>query len=288
MSQQKTIVITGCSSGLGRVTALHLAAGAPIGASWHVFATVRREEDRSSLLSEAAARGCHARLTPFICDITAPEQVNALAQAVAAVSPQLDALLNNAGTTYPAPLEIMTLEDLRAQLEINLVAHVSVTQRLLPLLKAARGTIVNVSSVSGRIATPMLGAYAASKFALEAISDAWRIELAPFGVQVVVIEPDSYATTIWKTGKDRAIASMQPYRGGPYERLFTAVEKFSDRSAAHAYPPQQFAHTVQHILASRHPRPRYVLPRRSRWLLFLRQLLSDRLWDRQVRRLLKW
>ena len=282
-SQQKTIVITGSSSGFGRVTALHMAKR-----GWQVFATVRKEADQESLLSEAATMHCKEQLTLFICDITSSEDVAALARTVKASTSRLDALLNNAGTTYAAPMELLAPSDLRAQLEINVIAHVAVTQAFLPLLKAARGTIINVSSVAGRIATPALGAYAASKFALEAISDAWRIELAPFGVQVVVIEPDSYATSIWKTSKDKALARMAQHRGGPYERLFTTVEKFSDRAATHGHPPQEFADTVEKILTSRRPHTRYVLPRTDIWSILLHQLLPDRLWDRLVRRMLKW
>ena len=282
-SQRKTIVITGCSSGFGRVTALHMAQ-----LGWRVFATVRKEADQENLLTEAARLRCKENLTPWICDITSCEQVTTLAQTVSASTSRLDALLNNAGTTYAAPMELLAPEDLRAQFEINVIAHVAVTQAFLPLLKTSRGTMINVSSVAGRIATPLLGAYAASKFALEAISDAWRIELAPFGVQVVLIEPNSYATRIWQTSKDRAITRMEQHRGGPYERLLSAVEKFSDRAARQGHAPQEFAETVEKILASRQPRTRYVLPHTDIGAILLHSLLPDRLWDRLVRRMLKW
>lgn len=281
--QQKAILITGCSSGFGRVTALHMAQQ-----GWQVFATVRKEADQESLLSEAATLHCKEQLTPLICDITSSEDVAALARTVIASTSRLDALLNNAGTTYAAPMELLATDDLRAQLEINVIAQVAVTQAFLPLLKASKGIIIIVSSVAGRIATPVLGAYAASKFAIEAISDAWRVELAPFGVQVVVIEPDSYATSIWKTSKDRALARMEQYRGGPYERLFRAVDKISDRSATHGHSPQEFADTVEKILSSRRPRTRYVLPRSDIRAIRLHQLLPARLWDRLVRRMLRW
>src|SRR3989442_8307976 len=217
-SQRKTIVITGCSSGFGRITALHMAK-----LSWQVFATIRKEADRDNLLSEAATLGCKDHLTPLSCDITQAEQVKALAQTIAAATDRLDALLNNAGTAYAAPLELLALDDLRAQFEINVVAHVGITQALLPLLKVARGTIINVSSVGGRIAASVIGAYAASKFALEAISDAWRIELAPFGVRVVVIEPAVTTTNLWKTSEARAMASLYQHRDGPYKSLLAGV-----------------------------------------------------------------
>ena len=261
---------------------------------WHVFATVRKEADRESLLAEAARLRCKEQLTPCLCDITSSEQVAALAQTVSkgainqAPTPRLDALINNAGTTYAAPMELLAPADLRTQFEVNVIAHVAVTQAFLPLLKTAKGTIINVSSVAGRIATPVLGAYAASKFALEAISDTWRVELAPFGVRVVLIEPNSYATSIWQTSKDRAVASLEQHRGGPYERLFRAVEKFSDHAATCGHSPQEFAETVEKILASRRPHTRYVLPRTDIGSILLHSLLPDRLWDGLVRRMLKW
>jgi NAD(P)-dependent dehydrogenase (short-subunit alcohol dehydrogenase family) len=285
-SQRKAMVITGCSSGFGRVTALHMAQR-----GWQVFATVRKEADQESLLAEAATLGCKEQLTPLICEITVSEQVAALAQTVGASVPstsRLDALLNNAGTTYAAPMELLPLDDLRAQLEINVIAHVAVTQALLPLLKTARGTIINVSSLSGRFAAPGGGAYCASKFALEAISDAWRVELAPFGVQVVVIEPAFYATSIWKTGKDRDRTRLGPHRGGPYERLLAGLEKFPERSASHAHSPQEFAETVEKIFTSRRPHTRYVLPRAEIWSTLLYQVLPDRVRDRVLRHMLKW
>ncbi len=189
--QNGSIVITGCSSGFGRVTALHLAK-----LGWHVFATVRKEADQASLLSEATTRGCKDKLTVLLCDITRAEQVAAMGQAVSTVTPRLDALLNNAGTGYAAPLELLPLDDLRAQLEINVIAHLAVTQALLPLLKPARGVIINVSSVHGRLPVPIIGAYSASKFALEALSDVLRIELA--SSVAGGIPPQLFADTVLK------------------------------------------------------------------------------------------
>ncbi len=282
-SLQQTIVITGCSSGFGRVTALRLARQ-----GWHVFATVRKETDRQSLLGEAANLGCREQLTVTLCDITRAEEVAELARVVAEATPRLNALLNNAGTAYAAPLELLELDDLRAQLELNVVAQVAVTQALLPLLKAAGGMILNVSSVSGRIATPVMGAYAASKFALEALSDAWRVELAPFGVRVVLIEPDSSATSIWDTSKARALARLEAHREGPYKRLLNTMEIMAARIGKTGFPPQLFAETVQRVLQSSHPRTRYVIPSKDAWLIRLRKLIPDALWDRQVRRMMRW
>lgn len=279
----KTIVITGCSSGFGRVTALQLARS-----GWRVFATVRKESDRESLLVEAANQGCKENLGVLLCDITDSAQITDLAKTISSEVSRLDALLNNAGTAYAGPLELVSPDDLRQQFEINVIAHVAVTQALLPLLKAAKGIIVNVSSVSGRVATPVIGPYAASKFALEAISDAWRVELAHFGVRIVLIEPSSSATGIWNTSKERAVERLEPYRSGPYRRLLNVMEKMVANIDKNSFPPQLFADTVQKILSNRKPKTRYVIPTRAAWFIRLRKFLPDRLWDKQVRRTLRW
>jgi NAD(P)-dependent dehydrogenase (short-subunit alcohol dehydrogenase family) len=278
----KSIVITGCSTGFGRVTALHLAAQ-----GWTVFATVRKESDRTSLLAEANEKGCAARLNPLLCDITDAAQVAELARSVAAAAPQLDALVNNAGTAFPAPLELLSVDELRSQLEINVVAQLAVTQALLPLLKAARGTIINVSSVGGRIATPVLGAYNISKFGLEALSDVLRVELAPFGLRVVIIEPAGSATAIWNTSRRRANIAAAEH--SPYQPLIATMLQVSHNSAAHGFPPQLFADTVFKILTSRSPHSRYALPAGSSGRsILLRKLLPDAWWDHILRRSLKW
>jgi NAD(P)-dependent dehydrogenase (short-subunit alcohol dehydrogenase family) len=284
-SGQKTIVITGCSSGFGRVTALDLAQH-----GWHVFATVRKEADAEDLLAEAAKLGGKEQITPLICDITVPEQVACLGETVAATTPMLNALLNNAGTAYAGPLELLSPDDLREQLEINVVAQLAVTQALLPLLKAAHGTIINVSSVNGKIATPVVGAYSASKFALEGLSDALRVELAPFGVRVVLIEPSSSGTNIWETSLQRALGKMEQYREGSYKRLFDVTEKVARRTSTGkgGFPPQLFAETVRKILDSQRPRARYVIPSSVARQVLLRRFLPDRTWDWLVRRTLKW
>jgi NAD(P)-dependent dehydrogenase (short-subunit alcohol dehydrogenase family) len=239
----RTVVITGCSSGFGRATALRLARE-----QWRVFAAVRRDEDAAHLVAEAGSLAGGA-LVPVVCDITEADDVARLA-TIAGETTSLDALVNNAGTAFPAPIERLPVDELRAQFEVNVFGHVAVTQALLPLLKRSRGTIVNVSSVGGRISTPMLGAYNASKFALEALSDVLRIELAPFGVRVVVIEPSASPTAIWRTGLSRT----DQRDAGDYAPLSEAVRRLAGQSASSGFPPELFAATVSAILKT--PRPR--------------------------------
>lgn len=285
MSRQKTVVITGCSSGFGRVTAVHLARQ-----GWQVFATVRKESDSARLLDDgmATARSGAGRLVPVICDITNANDIQQLKQVVGAAVAGLDGLVNNAGTAFPAPLELLPLDALRTQLEINVVGQLAVIQALLPLLKAARGTIINVSSESGQVVFPITGAYHISKFALEAMSDALRIELAPFGVRVVVIEPGSSPTAIWETSRRRALAGLGGIDSSDYAALIAAVEKASASRATAGFPPKRFAETVLKILNSPNPQARYAIPRRTAWMIAVRHLLPDAWWDRIVRRALKW
>ncbi len=277
----KTVVITGCSSGFGRATALRLAQR-----GWRTLAVVRKAGDAESLRAEAAQK--QVTLEPLVYTITDDAQVAELGRAVAALTPRLDALLNNAGTAYPGPLELLPLADLRAQLEINVVAHVAVTQALLPLLRAARGTIINVSSMGGRMAFPVTGAYHASKFALEALSDSLRLELAPFGVKVVVIEPGGSPTAIWKAGEQHARALYAGGKAEAYRGLITRYAGLARASARDGFPPEQFAALVERILSEPRPRARYSLPFRTTLNLLLRRFLPDAVWDRLMRKLFQW
>lgn len=294
---KRTVVITGCSSGFGRCTALEL-----VRRGWHVFGTVRKDEDRAELLAEVAAAGYAEQLTLFLCDITQSEQVANFAREVAAslrqeqevsladsIAPPLNAIINNAGTAYGGPIEILPLNDLRAQLEINVIAHVGVIQAFLPMLKAAHGTIINVSSISGKFTTPTMGPYSASKYALEAISDTLRLEVAHFGVHVVLIEPGSSPTGIWKTSLQRSMSSIGDQKEeSVYAPLLRTVEKVATRSSRTGFPTQLFADTVVRILESPHPRARYGVPFSASLLLFARRFLPDRLLDSLIRLIMHW
>ena len=277
----RTVLVTGCSSGFGRATALYL-----LRRNWRVIGTVRRETDAERLRAEAASQAAHLRVV--IADITQADDVAGLARVVKAEAPQLHGLVNNAGTAFPAPLELLPIDEFRAQLELNLVAHLAVTQAVMPALKAARGTIINVSSVGGRIATPLLGAYNSSKFALEALSDVLRLELIPFGIRVAVIEPGASPTEIWKTSAGRTPGADGRADGAPYAKLIEGIQAFAMNARTVGFPPELFAQTVERILESPNPKPRYALPGDIRMRLFLRKILSDRMMDRLIRRRLNW
>jgi NAD(P)-dependent dehydrogenase (short-subunit alcohol dehydrogenase family) len=283
MNTTGQVVITGCSSGLGRVTALHLARN-----GWQVFATVRREADRQSLSEEWQTQGGKGQLSILLCDITQTEQIEALRRAVATHTPQLTALINNAGTAFAAPLELLPITALRQQLEINTIAHVAVTQALLPHLKAARGLIVNVSSLGGRVVFPVTGAYHASKFAFEALSDALRVELAPWGVRVCVVEAGGSHTPIWSKGEMQGQLSEAKAQQNAYGALIQSYMNITAGVTRNGFPPQQFAELIERILRTPSPRARYQLGRWVGTTIMLRQLLPDWAWDAWVRRLYRW
>jgi NAD(P)-dependent dehydrogenase (short-subunit alcohol dehydrogenase family) len=248
----RSVVVTGASTGIGRATALTLD-----GRGWQVFAGVRRQEDAESL--RAAGSG---RLTPLTLDVTVPEQIAAAAERVAAESEGgLQGLVNNAGVAIPGPLETLPLEQLRRQLEVGLVSYVAVTQAFLPQVRTAGGRVVFLSSIGGRIAVPMNGAYGIAKFGTEALGDIFRQELASWGIKVAIVEPGSIDTPIWERGERAAdeIIAAAPET----ERLYGgAIEKFREvvrATAARGIPPERVAKTIVHALEARRPRSRYLV-----------------------------
>lgn len=273
------VVITGASTGIGRSTALQLDAG-----GHRVFAGVRKQADADALAADA--RG---ELIPLLLDVTDPEQIEAARGTVAeALGEQpLHGLINNAGIGLGGPVEHVPLEDWRTQFEVNVFGAVSVLSAFLELLRRGPGRVVNVSSVGGRVAQPFLAPYCASKFALEAISDSLRVELAPWGIGVSVIQPGAIQTPIWD--KARSLIASVDERLGPTARANygAAVEKMSkviEEQAQAAVPPERVADAIEHALTARRPRTRYLVGTDARVGATLRWALPDRWFDALVRR----
>lgn len=246
-----TVLVTGASRGIGRAIAARLAE-----AGWDVLAAARRPADAESLVAEHPGR-----ITPIALDITDEEQVAALG---ATLPPTLDAIVNNAGIAVGGPIEAVPAAELRRQLEVNVVGQAAVTQAVLPRLRSARGRIVFVSSVSGRIATPLTGAYNASKFALEGMADAMRLELAPWGIKVVVVEPAQTDTEMWQqadTQLETEVAAMSPEHRALYAKHIEGARKMIPRLQKMAVPPANVAAVVETALTARRPRARYVVGR---------------------------
>jgi NAD(P)-dependent dehydrogenase (short-subunit alcohol dehydrogenase family) len=248
-----SVLVTGASSGIGAATVASL-----IGRGFHVWATVRNEADEERLV---AAYG--PAVAVLRCDITDPVQVAALGSAVVARG-GLVGLVSNAGIAVPAPLEYLPLDQLRHQLEVNLVGQLAVIQVVLPALRRARGRIVVVGSIADRVALPMLGAYHASKFGLLGLTDSLRAELAPSGVRVVLIEPGVIATPIWETGRVRGeelLAAVPPEATTRYESQIDRTRTDALRSADRGLPPSAVADVIAKAMMARNPRPRYLVGR---------------------------
>jgi NAD(P)-dependent dehydrogenase (short-subunit alcohol dehydrogenase family) len=284
-------LITGASTGIGRATALRLARG-----GWTVLAGVRDpaagERLQQELSEGSAGRDGGGRLVPLTLDVTDAEQISAAARRVeeeaegsAPAQGGLDALVNNAGIAVGGPLELVPLPELRRQLEVNVVGHVAVMQAMLPALRRSRGRIVLVSSVGGRVATPFLAPYQASKHALEAIGDALRLELRSSHVRVALIEPGSVATPMWDKGRDDADrVTIPPQLQGQYGHVPGAMSKVIEDTARRGVPPEQVAQTIEQALTAPRMKARYVVGRDARAIVLLHSLLPDLLFDRVVRR----
>ncbi len=270
------VVVTGASSGIGRATALMLARH-----GLRVFATVRRAADAEAVQVAAGAVGVGNAVRPVLLDVTDPTAIAEAAELVrrelAERGGALVGLVNNAGVVVGGPLEEVPLERLREVLEVNVVGAVAVTQAFLPLLRAGRGRIVNVSSVSGRVAPPFLGPYAASKFALEALSDALRVELRPWGLRVVLVEPGPVETPFWDKGHAEYDErdSGEEQAGSPYARYAPALRARFQESEASGLPAEAVAETIHRALVAPRPRARYLVTRRPLLFALFSRLAPD-------------
>ncbi len=278
MLEQDSVLITGSSTGIGAACAVGLAKR-----GFRVFAGVRKPEDGERLTREA-----ESNLVPVILDVTQPETIEATRKTLeeAVGDRGLRCLFNNAGISVNGPLEFVPLDDVRWQLEVNVVGQVAVTQAFLPLLRRARGRIINTGSVGGFVTTPILGPYCMSKYAMEAFSDALRVELKPQGIEVILLEPAAIATEIWDKGTNDAQTYTENPPEGFVERyggFVEGIQKFAAEGKERAHPPQVVLDAVIHALESPKPRTRYIMGDGAGQRKFLRRL-PDRLRDRLLLR----
>ncbi|MGA8365673.1 MAG: SDR family oxidoreductase [Solirubrobacteraceae bacterium] len=281
-----TVLITGASTGIGRATALRLAA-----AGWTVFAGVRDPAAGERLLAEAVA----GQVIPLTLDVTDAGQIEQArarvqeesARAGGSQGGRLDALVNNAGIGVGGPLELVSPEDLRMQFEVNVFGQVAVTRALLPALRAARGRIVLLSSIGGRVSVPYNGPYAASKHAIEALGDALRGELYSSNIHVSLVEPGSVKTPIWSKARDTADGlEIPPELQEQYGRVPAAFAKVLTDTERRGVSPEQVAATIERALTARRPRARYLVGRDARGMVIAHALLPSGAFDRVLRRVL--
>lgn len=266
-------VITGCSSGIGRATALLLAEK-----GWRVFATARRAESLRELASD--------RVTPLTLDVTDEASMVAAVKQVTAQAGRIDALVNNAGYTEVGPLEEATSDEIRRQFETNTFGPLRMAQLVLPMMRAqGSGRIVNISTMGGRIVIPFIGLYNSSKFALEALSDALRMEAHPFGVRVMLVEPGGVRTNF----NDIALQRAQRFAtdaSSPYHRYFAPLNRFFTQATGSSSPPEAVARVILHALTDKRPHARYVATLDARILLAIMLPMPDGMRDALWRTLL--
>ncbi|HSK50696.1 MAG TPA: SDR family NAD(P)-dependent oxidoreductase [Solirubrobacterales bacterium] len=277
----RSALVTGASTGIGRATAERLDR-----AGWRVFAGVRKQEDAGAI----AATGSE-RVVPLILDVTRQDQIEAAAKRVAEEAGALHGLVNNAGIAVPGPLETLPIDDFRRQIEVNLTGQVAVTQAMLPLIRRApgdgqgRGRIVFVSSIGGRVAFPLAGAYHAAKFGIEAVGDVFRQELMPWDISVSIVEPGSIETPIWERGEREADAIDERASDAQEQLYGQAIDGFRRvvrRTAERGISAEKVAEAIEHALAAQRPRTRYLVGADAKLQARLGPVVPTRLLDRLV------
>lgn len=272
------VLVTGATTGIGRETTLHLAR-----LGHRVYATGRKAAALSEL--EAEAKGAGLPVETFLLDVDDEGSIRAAGEEVTRRTGGhgLDVLVNNAGFGHLAPMELVTDGDLRRQLETNVVGLVKVTQQFVPAMRArGAGKIINVSSMVGRMTLPLQGIYCATKHAVEALSDALRMELASFGVRVTLVEPGAIKTQFGAT----ALSTKSKYRemDSPYRPAIDTYEAVVEKQYRGSPGPACIARTIARIIRKRRPAARYVSPRSMTLVLWLMGLLPTRLLDFVMRR----
>lgn len=279
----KRILITGATAGIGRHAALEL-----VRRGHHVIATGRRQGALETLREEATRVGeerTRGRLDVLRLDVTREAEVMAARDAVLALTDGygVDVLVNNAGYGQMGPLEMVSDADLRRQFETNVFGLMSVTRAFVPAMRArGSGRVVNIGSIGGRVTFPLMGAYNSTKYAVESLSDALRVELRPFGIDVSIVEPGPIRTEF----NDRAMETIDREGfelGSPYAAVLSLAEKFRDQFESQAVGPEVTTRAIVHATTARRPRVRYVVPFASTILLAILSILPTRLVDAAFR-----
>ncbi|HKP40978.1 SDR family NAD(P)-dependent oxidoreductase [Mycobacterium sp.] len=244
-----SVLVTGASRGIGKSIVEHLASR-----GWDVIAGVRSEQDADAVVALNPQR-----ISSVIVDVTDAEHLAALTDSL---PERVDAIVNNAGIVVSGPMETVSPEDWRKQLDINVIGQLAVTQAVLPRLRRSHGRIVFISSVNGRLSMSLIGAYCASKFALEAAADALRMELRPWHIPVIVVEPAQTDTDMWRTADTMVAdveATLTSEQRSLYAKHIAGMKKTIPISQRLAVPTQRVSAVVEEALTARRPRARYVV-----------------------------
>jgi NAD(P)-dependent dehydrogenase (short-subunit alcohol dehydrogenase family) len=278
-TQPQSVLITGATDGLGRAMAIFLAAN-----GYRVFAAGRSAEKRASL--DRVAEEKKLQIETLDVDVTSDDSVRRAVARVLDRAGSIDVLINNAGVAYVAVMEEIRLDDLRRQFETNVFGAVRVVQAVLPAMRERRsGRILNISSISGKISVPVMGPYSASKFALEAVSDALRLELSRFGIHVVLIEPGYIPTNMQNASLDLSSAYAARAEKSPYAAVYGGFRhSWKAVTDAARTTPEDCARVILRALLDAPPRARYTVTKRARYGVIAKRFLSDRMFDKSILR----
>lgn len=264
----RTVLVTGAGRGIGRAIAVRLARS-----GWRVYGGVRTDVAAKELAEESD------QITPVELDVTAPDHLSALDREL---PERLDALVNNAGIAVAGPIETLSRTDMHRQFDVNVFGPLALTRAVLPRLRRARGRVVFISSINGRVSFPFTGMYNASKYAIEAVADCLRVELRPFGVQVALVEPGVIDTDPWHE-MDQVIDDLETRLGPEHRALysphFAAERQLVAKIRRNAKPPERVAVAVEHQLIRPRIRPRTIVGADARTILAMKALLPARSLD---------
>lgn len=274
---QGTVLITGASTGIGQACALLLDR-----LGFSVFAGVRQDIDAQTLQQKASQK-----LIPIFLDVTDAESIASVVDKVTNTvgNVGISGLVNNAGIAVPGPLELLPIAEFQHQMNVNVTGQLAVTQAFLGLLRQGRGRIVNMGSIAGKSPTPFLGAYNASKFALEALTDVMRMELKPWGISVSIIEPGSIATPIWNKSLTQAEIGQDSLPESAldlYGQAMNTVRQKMQTIAARGISADIVAQAVVHALSAKQPKTRYLIGQDAKIQAVLKHILPDKLHDRLI------
>lgn len=265
----KTIIITGASTGIGFAAAVAFAKQ-----GHQVFAGVRKSKDADALTKE------NLQILPIILDVTDAATIAASLQIVEKQKKFSElVLINNAGIAVSGPIESVQMEEYRKQFEVNYFGLIAMTQKFLPLIRQTKGRVINISSIAGRVASPFLGPYSSSKFAVEAISDSLRREMIPFGVKVVLIEPGPIQTPIWEKGLGKKDSILNAMSSEQIQVYGSAIRSFEDMIAVavkKAEPVERVVEALQKAVMSKEPCHRYLVGTEARINGVLSQIIPTR------------
>lgn len=276
-SVRLSVLITGASTGIGQATAVRLAK-----AGHQVFAGVRKAKDGDAL------KALDSRLLPIIIDVAKSESIQSAFETIKSLrnKNQTFCLVNNAGIVVAGPVEALKMSEWRKQMDVNFFGLIETTKTFLPFIRDLRGRVINISSINGRMAAPFMGAYSASKFAVEALSDALRIELAPFGIKVTVIQPGPIATPIWAKGlehREEVQAQCEPHILPLYLKTYERFEEVVGEVAKRAIPVETVAAAIEKELLSSKPAARVVVAgKRSHFETVMSEWLPESVFDKLV------